>query len=547
MFIQKKLLYLVCMLSITIILSAQQSILNEDMPYKISWDFNNDKNLSDKAIDTTTIFLADIDTSLYSSKYLFHSRVNVSMNSFRTITIADFDNDNQTELYGRYVLLSKGLVSYNFVMEYDSLEEVFKEKYVYQDTIGGMLGVFSAENSDIPNRLMASTMSTWLGYAGYVYKQPAPDSLPTELDFIYRPNVQFNNPTFGDFDKNGIQDMVYVTVGSEPTVVRIVEYNEIKNNFDTTFTYDYEDLNWSVGFSVKDIDNDGYEEIVFGDPEGKVEIIEYDPSSGYRVTWQSYVSTYNIYHHIATNDINKNGFKEFWVGGDAYYNGVPITRFTCFEAIGDNSYLPVHIIDIVGVFSFWAGNSFAIDIDKDGTEELFICVDQRVIILKFTGNSNQHNYEIYYYKKNPRANNGGKYFGATMYDMDNDGWEEIFINQGQTVDGVREDFSIIYTPDVETDVKEKVVKIPDEYELYQNYPNPFNPTTNIVYQLPKEGRVVIKLYDILGREIQTLVNEFKTQGRYEFTFDGSKLSSGVYIYRITSGEFSASKKFVLMQ
>ncbi|MCF8395420.1 MAG: VCBS repeat-containing protein, partial [Melioribacteraceae bacterium] len=299
MFIQRKLSYWFCLLSITSALSAQQSILNEDMPYKISRDFNNERYISDKSIDTTIIILSDIDTSLYSSKYLFHSSVNVSMNSFRTITIADFDNDSDTELYGQYVFMNRSTYEfYNHAIEYDSAESEFNQKFIFPDTIGGMLGVFSTENSDTPNRLMASTVSTWLGYAGYVYKQPAPDSLPTELDFIYRPNVQFNNPTFGDFDKNGIQDMVYVAVGSEPTVVRVVEYNEIKNNFDTTFTYDYEDLNWSVGFSVMDIDNDGYEEIVFGDPEGKVEIIEYDPSSGYRVTWQTYVSTYNIYHHI---------------------------------------------------------------------------------------------------------------------------------------------------------------------------------------------------------------------------------------------------------
>ncbi|MCF8242807.1 MAG: T9SS type A sorting domain-containing protein [Melioribacteraceae bacterium] len=85
------------------------------------------------------------------------------------------------------------------------------------------------------------------------------------------------------------------------------------------------------------------------------------------------------------------------------------------------------------------------------------------------------------------------------------------------------------------------------FELYQNYPNPFNPRTNIVYQIPKEGRVVIKLYDILGREMQTLVNEEKIQGRYEFTFNGTKLSSGVYIYRITAGEFTANKKLLLMK
>ncbi|MCF8240375.1 MAG: T9SS type A sorting domain-containing protein [Melioribacteraceae bacterium] len=90
-------------------------------------------------------------------------------------------------------------------------------------------------------------------------------------------------------------------------------------------------------------------------------------------------------------------------------------------------------------------------------------------------------------------------------------------------------------------------ELPTEFYLSDNYPNPFNPTTNIVYQIPQEGRVVIKLYDILGGEIQTLVNEHKSQGRFEFTFDGSRLSSGVYIYRITSGKFSASKKFILMK
>ncbi|MCF8243286.1 MAG: T9SS type A sorting domain-containing protein [Melioribacteraceae bacterium] len=85
------------------------------------------------------------------------------------------------------------------------------------------------------------------------------------------------------------------------------------------------------------------------------------------------------------------------------------------------------------------------------------------------------------------------------------------------------------------------------FDITQNYPNPFNPTTNIVYQIPREGRVVIKLYNILGREIEILVDEHKAQGRYELTFDGSRLSSGVYIYRISAGELSASKKFILIK
>lgn len=77
------------------------------------------------------------------------------------------------------------------------------------------------------------------------------------------------------------------------------------------------------------------------------------------------------------------------------------------------------------------------------------------------------------------------------------------------------------------------------------YPNPFNPTTIINYTLPKDERVVIKVYDILGREVKELVNEQKTSGTYSVEFDGSKLSSGVYFYSITAGRFSETKKMVL--
>jgi tetratricopeptide (TPR) repeat protein len=78
-----------------------------------------------------------------------------------------------------------------------------------------------------------------------------------------------------------------------------------------------------------------------------------------------------------------------------------------------------------------------------------------------------------------------------------------------------------------------------------SYPNPFNPTTIINYTLPDNERVVIKVYDILGREVKELVNEQKAAGTYSVEFDGSKLSSGVYFYTITAGQFSQTKKMVL--
>jgi len=87
----------------------------------------------------------------------------------------------------------------------------------------------------------------------------------------------------------------------------------------------------------------------------------------------------------------------------------------------------------------------------------------------------------------------------------------------------------------------------DEIYLKQNYPNPFNPTTNIKYQIANKKLVILKIYDILGKEIETLVNERQSPGVYEVTFDGSALSSGVYFYKLTADNYSETKKLVLIK
>ncbi|MDR3669033.1 MAG: T9SS type A sorting domain-containing protein, partial [Ignavibacteriaceae bacterium] len=86
---------------------------------------------------------------------------------------------------------------------------------------------------------------------------------------------------------------------------------------------------------------------------------------------------------------------------------------------------------------------------------------------------------------------------------------------------------------------------PQSYELSQNYPNPFNPSTKINYQIPRAGNVSLKVYDILGRQIVTLVNEYKNEGRYSVNFNASRYASGVYIYQLRAGSFVSSKKMVL--
>ncbi|OGU63790.1 MAG: hypothetical protein A2X62_09835 [Stygiobacter sp. GWC2_38_9] len=89
--------------------------------------------------------------------------------------------------------------------------------------------------------------------------------------------------------------------------------------------------------------------------------------------------------------------------------------------------------------------------------------------------------------------------------------------------------------------------IPTEFSLAQNYPNPFNPTTTIHYQLSEFANVSLKVYDVLGNEIATLVDQSQHAGKYNVRFDGSRLASGTYIYTLRTNSFTQTKKMLLVK
>jgi hypothetical protein len=99
--------------------------------------------------------------------------------------------------------------------------------------------------------------------------------------------------------------------------------------------------------------------------------------------------------------------------------------------------------------------------------------------------------------------------------------------------------------DVLTGVTEKL--LPKEFALDQNYPNPFNPSTNIEYAVPRESRVQLVVYNVLGQQVATLVNEVKAAGYYTASFNATHFSSGLYFYRMNAGEVSFLKKMLLVK
>ena len=104
-----------------------------------------------------------------------------------------------------------------------------------------------------------------------------------------------------------------------------------------------------------------------------------------------------------------------------------------------------------------------------------------------------------------------------------------------------------FTPSSTSKAKDDGNNKPNLYQLSQNFPNPFNPNATIRYSVPKSGNVLLQVYDALGREIMTLVNEAKTAGNYEISFKAGNLPSGVYFYRMKSGSFVDTKKMLLLK
>ena len=158
-------------------------------------------------------------------------------------------------------------------------------------------------------------------------------------------------------------------------------------------------------------------------------------------------------------------------------------------------------------------NNYGFEIERKSLDDW-----EKIGFINGNGNSNSPK-EYSYVDKNPI---GGSKFQYRLKQIDNDGQFE-------------------YSSIVEVDL------VPIEFMLYQNYPNPFNPITKIRYQLPKESKVVVKIYNILGSEIIEILNAQREPGIYEIEFNAKNLTSGTYIYRFIANNFSQSKKLILLK
>jgi len=163
-------------------------------------------------------------------------------------------------------------------------------------------------------------------------------------------------------------------------------------------------------------------------------------------------------------------------------------------------------------------NNYGFEVERASSMTSPSQVWEKIGFVNGHGNSNSPK-DYSFVDKNPT---GGSKFIYRLKQIDNDGKFE-------------------YSKEVEIEL------VPNEFNLFQNYPNPFNPATSIKFALQKAGIVNLIVYNMLGEQIATLVNEVKEAGFYDVQFDASNLSTGVYIYRFTAGDFVQTKKMTLMK
>ncbi|GAB4453749.1 MAG: hypothetical protein Fur0028_09240 [Bacteroidales bacterium] len=322
-------------------------------------------------------------------------------------------------------------------------------------------------------------------------------------------NVGFfsENSIFCDINGDNFDDILitesFLPYGIIPPIPKLYIFyggNEIKDSADVVI-----DLGMAPQiFDLHDVNNDGYEDFMLMTSSGYPKLFlgssNFDPNSFIQFSNYDLIMSFG-YGIGYLGDINNDGFDDFGINIENYKNSKG-------EMVGKlNIYLGGKEIDTIPDFSLmgethWSDYGEFLgalgDINGDGYNEFFVC--------------------------------------ATSYPNRNEMAGKIYIySMKKFIVGVEESND----------------NIPIEYLLSQNYPNPFNPTTTIEFSIPDVGTGLalseLKVYDMLGREVATLVNEQKSPGNYEVKFDGSNLASGVYFYQLRAGEFSQTKKLILIK
>ncbi|MFO7525382.1 MAG: FG-GAP-like repeat-containing protein [Ignavibacteriaceae bacterium] len=496
------------------------------------------------------IDLRTIDTTQYSNLFTFWSEVPPYYVWHLPLIIADANDDGRKDVYGAYKSYfsdySPVIYEINKNSSYDSI-------YKYPDTLGWPWYIGDLENDG--NLEIVNSYISYNPLRHYI-KILAIDSLtryPTQLKCVYQPSTGTGQPVdmkLYDMSGDGYPEMIYFLNGEGDSLVlsssfQITKYDRINNQFSLVWQHQPP---WGTrGFVFGDFDSDGNQNFAASSIHGEVFVYEHIKENNYNVIRIDSLPISNVFLQLFTNDLDGNGKPELWIGGDGYINGVGSQILYIYESDTDDKYSIVYSIAIIGGSTWFSSNMVSVDIDNDGTDEVLLCIDQHLLIFK----NNKDGYELYYIKRSELFNQNSRYLSATASDFDGDKYPEIVISMDLIENNSRKGFSRIYKKTSTLDIFNNDSQ-PNNYYLSESFPNPFNPSTSIKFNIPEERTIIIKVYDLLGKEVKTLLNKNLKSGEYQITWDGTnnygnRVSSGTYFINMISGEFNKSIKTVLIK
>jgi hypothetical protein len=509
----------------------------------LNFNASKSQNTYQYGFENTIINVWELDTTLYAHKFTFWQKVDI-VNAYEGIVfVEDLNQNGLLELYGfseEHYPLNGPVV----IFEQNALG-IFNQVYSYDSNSVFVQGIGDVD-SDGSKEIHLRTIDT---LNGKFYESDSLGLLPTTFDFTfyYYPN-QIQDENFGEFDENKITDCAFVD-GSNPSKVIISEFRDSRKNFTTLFEFTTEG-DVPSGFAIGDFDQDRKTELVFGTALQQLYVIEAEDTNQYSIVWQGLAPTYNAYMVSATNDIDGNGKPEFWIGGQDFNTG--ISTFWCYEADGDNNYTPVAGIELRYLVTLDVDYIQSSDIDNDDKEELIINLGNYLLILKFNGEPNQHSYEIYYAKIDELSQPGANFMPVSIADLNKDGKKDILLQMDKYLNPNTALFSYLLVQDTVTSVKDNDAQIINKFDLSQNYPNPFNSSSQIKIISGQRSSIQIVIYNILGKEVKTLLNKELPAGEYTIEWDGkdnegSSLPSGIYFIQMTAGKYRQTIKTVLLK
>jgi hypothetical protein len=471
-------------------------------------------------------------------------------------------------LDAKYIVVDANKNTKNEIYAINTSDTSFFSATIYENSIDSLFSYITAfldtvlpiyDVGDITNDELMDIVCLNPNNKLHFFKQISGTDYIDQLNFIYNPFpsvCQPNDVTFLDLNNDRIQEIIYYLVSGPvdspwTQCNHVARYNPAINNYELIYYHRPTPNFFTFGFAIGDFDNDGKNNFSTGSIDGSYFFYEYVSGNNIIVEYQMQLETVNAFLSVMSDDMNGNGKNEIWVGSDfasSQYGGV--TRVFILEAAGNGTYQVVYQIDIRGLFSGIYGRIRYVDVDSDGIKEIFLNNGTLVFCFKY---SPQRNFyldfiiDTYDYSSD-------EYDGTDAADLDSDGITE-FIMQKHSNPGYNYK-SIFLKRNLISDVEGEDDTLPEEFKIYQNYPNPFNPATKVKFEISQLSNISIKVYNILGKEITTLLEEQLSPGSYSIDWEakdsnGQLLPSGVYLIRLfannQSGNYTQSIKAMLLK